>query len=105
MVERELRRLGVEIRLGTEATTANVLRERPEAAIVATGARYSIGGHSSQRDFDIPGYDQDFVYRPEDILIGNVRPSGKIVMLDGEGLHTGVGIAEVLAGAGAEIDT
>jgi hypothetical protein len=71
---------------------------------VATGARYSTGGHSNHRDFDIAGYDQDFVYRPEEILLGKVRPSGKVVLLDGEGLHTGVGIAEALARAGADVE-
>jgi dimethylamine/trimethylamine dehydrogenase len=100
--ERELNRLGVEIRRGTLATAATVLGENPDAAIVATGARYSIGGRSAFIDVDIPGYDQNFVLRPEDILLGGARPTGKVVLLDGEGLHTSVGIAEVLAAAGAE---
>jgi 2,4-dienoyl-CoA reductase-like NADH-dependent reductase (Old Yellow Enzyme family) len=102
--EAELRRLGVDIRLGHEASASGVLREAPEAVVVATGARYSIGGHSSQRDAEIPGYDRDFVYRPEDILLRKMRPTGNVVLLDAEGLHTGVGIAEVLAGAGARVE-
>lgn len=102
--ERELRRLGVEIHLHTVATASRVLRDRPEAVLVATGARYSLGGRSNHRDFDISGSDQDFVHRPEDILLGKVRPSGKVVVLDAEGLHTGVGIAEMLAGSGAQVE-
>lgn len=102
--EREVREQGVEIRLGTEATAAAVLSEQPDAVIVATGARYSRAGHSNHRDFAIPGFDQDFVFRPEDILLGHARPSGKVVILDAEGLHAGVGIAELLAQQGASVE-
>jgi 2,4-dienoyl-CoA reductase (NADPH2) len=94
----------VTVRLGTEATAASVLAEKPDAVIVATGALYSVGGRSGFVDRDIPGHERDFVYRPEDILLRGARPSGKVVLLDGEGLHTSVGIAEVLASAGAEVE-
>ena len=102
--ERELNRLGVKIRRGTEATAAAILAEKPDAVIVATGARYSTSGHSHFRDTDIPGHDQNFVYRPEDILLGGVRPSGKVLLLDAEGLHASVGIAEILGKAGADVE-
>lgn len=102
--EREVKRLGIQIHCGTEATMGAVLREQPDAVIVATGARYSRGGRSAFLDGDVPGFDQSFVYRPEDILLGGARPSGKIVLLDGEGLHTSVGIAEMLASAGGEVE-
>ena len=101
--ERELMRLGVEMRRSVEADAATVLEESPDAVIVATGARYSTGGRSITFDADIPGYDRPFVYRPEDILIGGARPSGRIVLFDGEGLHTSVGIAELIASAGADV--
>jgi 2,4-dienoyl-CoA reductase-like NADH-dependent reductase (Old Yellow Enzyme family)/thioredoxin reductase len=102
--ERELNRLGVKIHRGTEAKAAAVLREKPDAVIVATGARYNVGGRSAFIDVDIPGYNQKFVYRPEDILLSAARPSGKIVLLDGEGMHASVGVAEVLAKAGANVE-
>jgi len=102
--ERELRRLGVEVRLGSEQFAEDILRESPDAVLVATGARYSVGGRSNHRDLDIPGYEQKFVYRPEEILGGGTWPSGRVVVLDAEGLHTGVGIAEVLANAGADVE-
>jgi len=102
--ERELRRLDVTIRTSSEATAASVLAEGPHAVIVATGARYSRGGRSAFLDRDIPGHERSFVYRPEEILLGTARPAGKVVLLDGEGLHTSVGIAEVLARAGAEVE-
>jgi hypothetical protein len=43
------------------------------------------------------------VHRPEDILIRGVRPRGAVFLFDGEGMHTGTGIAELLAASGAEI--
>ncbi len=102
--QRDLDRLGVDIRLRTEATGETVLAEHPDAVIVATGALYSRGGRSGFLSRDIPGHERDFVYRPEDILLGGVRPGGKVVLLDGEGLHASLGVAEVMAGAGAAVE-
>jgi 2,4-dienoyl-CoA reductase-like NADH-dependent reductase (Old Yellow Enzyme family) len=101
--ERDLARLGVQVRLGVEANAEMVLGEAPDAVIVATGARYSPGGRSITFDADIPGHDLPFVYRPEDILVSGTRPSGKVFVIDAEGYHTGTGIAEILASAGAEV--
>ncbi|MBO0729682.1 MAG: FAD-dependent oxidoreductase [Acidimicrobiaceae bacterium] len=102
--QREVERLGVRVRLGTEATADMVLAERPDAVIVATGALYSRGGRSGYLSLDIPGHDRDFVYCPEDVLLRGVRPSGRVVLLDGEGLHASLGVAEVLASAGATVE-
>ena len=101
--EREVERLGVKILRGTAAEADVVLRANPQAVIVATGARYSAGGRSYFVDADIPGYDRSFVYRPEDVLLGNTLPSGKVILLDAEGLNTSLGTAEVLANAGAVV--
>ena len=80
--ERELRRLAVTIRLGERASTADILAVKPDAVILATGSRYSAAGHSNHRDLPIPGYDRAFVHRPEDVLSGKVRPTGRVVILD-----------------------
>jgi pyruvate/2-oxoglutarate dehydrogenase complex dihydrolipoamide dehydrogenase (E3) component len=37
------------------------------------------------------------------VLLGTVKPKGRIVILDGEGMHTGVGIAEMLGAAGNDV--
>jgi NADPH-dependent 2,4-dienoyl-CoA reductase/sulfur reductase-like enzyme len=100
---RELDRLGVKIRLETKGTADGVLAEEPQAVIVSTGARYSPSGRSAFLDADIPGYDQRFVYRPEDILLDGMRPAGTVVVLDAEGLHTSSGVAELLASGGAHV--
>ena len=101
--EKELARLGVDTRLGTEVNAAAILAAKPDAVIVATGAHYSKGGRSITVDADIPGHDRSFVYRPEDILLRGARPSGKVIVLDGEGMHASVGVAELLATAGADV--
>jgi dimethylglycine catabolism A len=101
--EAEIQRLGVRVVLGSIATGQMVLDEQPDAVIVATGSRYSPGGRSITLDADIPGSNLAFVHRPEDILIGGVRPRGRVFLIDGEGMHTGTGIAELLALAGAEV--
>jgi dimethylglycine catabolism A len=102
--EAEIKRLGIRVALGTTADAAMVLSERPDAVIAATGSSYSIGGRSVTFDADIPGNSQAFVYRPEDILIRGVRPKGRVYLFDGEGMHTGTGIAELLARGDAEVN-
>lgn len=101
--ERELNRLRVDIRLGAEATEQNVLAEKPDAVILATGALHSRQGHSNFRDQPIPGYDARHVCTVEDVLLGAVKPTGKVVVIDGEGMHAGVGVAEVLANRGCDV--
>ncbi|MDE8650096.1 FAD-dependent oxidoreductase [Novosphingobium album (ex Liu et al. 2023)] len=99
----ELTRLGVEVRLGARADAPAVLALAPDAVIVATGARYSPGGRSVTCDRDIPGWDRAFVLRPEEVLAGGARPTGDVWICDAEGYHTGTGIAELLADAGARV--
>jgi 2,4-dienoyl-CoA reductase-like NADH-dependent reductase (Old Yellow Enzyme family)/thioredoxin reductase len=101
--ERELARLGVRVRLGVDATERSVLTDAPDAVIVATGARYSREGHSSFRDQPIPGHAESYVSTPEDVLLGVSKPTGRVVIVDAEGLHAGVGVAEVLANRGCEV--
>lgn len=100
---RELRQLEVTVKLGVEVTSSEVLAERPDAVILATGSRYSVGGRSALLERDIPGYDRSFVYRPEDVLLGRATLAGKVIILDAEGLHTGLGLAEALGRGGADV--
>ncbi len=101
--ERELARLGVTMRKGCAAMADDVLALAPDAVIVATGASFSREGCSPFIDQPIPGVDRPNVFSPEDILHGGQRPTGKVVLLDGEGTHASSGIAEMLAHGGAEV--
>lgn len=102
--QREVQRLGVEVRLNTTADVNQILAEQPDSVIIATGARYSQGARSAVWDADIPGTMQEIAYRPEDILLDGVRPGGKVLIVDSEGYHAGVGIAELMAQSGADTE-
>lgn len=101
--ERQLPKLGVTIRTGLTATAAAVLAERPDAVIVATGARYIGTGESGFMEQKIPGHERRFVHTPEQILEEGLRPKGRVLILDEEGINTAAGIAEILATAGAQV--
>ncbi len=101
--ERELARLGVEIQKSKAATAKDVLALSPDAVVVATGARFSRTGRTGIADRDMPGAGKRHVFCPEDILQEGARPSGKVVVLDGEGTHASAGVAELLGRSGAEV--
>ena len=101
--QREIVRLGVTVHKSRVAATTDVLRLAPDAVIVATGARFSKTGRTGIADRDIPGADRPHVFCVEDILLGKVHPSGRVVVLDGEGTHASIGVAEFLGRGGAEV--
>ena len=88
---------------GNAATQGVCYGAAPDAVIVATGARFSDTGRTGIADRDISGANRSHVFCPEDILQGTARPSGRIVVLDGEGTHASMGIAELLARDGCAV--
>jgi len=96
--------LGVEIRLGVEATTATLNAVQPDAVILATGARFEPTGTTGFIAEPIPGWQRDFVYTPEQVLEDGVIGEGNVVILDEEGQSTAAGIAELMAGQGARVE-
>jgi len=101
--ERQLAKLGVDVRLGFEATAESILALSPEAIVVATGSHYVRTGESGYLALPIPGWDRDFVHTPEEVIENGVRVSGRVLIVDEEGLNTQAGIAELLASGGAEV--
>ena len=101
--ERQLAKLGVEVRLGVEAKPDTILAEKPDAVIVSTGSRYLRTGESGFMEHPIPGWQQDWVLTPEQIIEEGLRPRGKVLVLDEEGMNTGAGVAEILAANGADV--
>ncbi len=97
-LERELDRLGVEVRLGTEATAEDVLADEPELVVAATGA-------SPQRP-DFPFEDGARVSSVWELLSdrdGDV-PERALVADDAVGFWHGVSSAEFLAERGAAVE-
>ena len=77
-----------------------MLAEQPDAVIVATGARYSAGGRSITSTPTFRVTTSASSTGPRTSCLRGARPSGKIVLLDGEGMHASAGVAELLASAG-----
>jgi mycofactocin system FadH/OYE family oxidoreductase 2 len=104
-LERQLRRLDVEIRLGTEGTPAAVEELAPEGVIVATGALPSRSGFSSVNPLveQLPGAEQENVLTVWDVLL-EARPVGKrVVVLDDDGTRYAAGVTEVLLDRGCDV--
>jgi hypothetical protein len=102
----QLRKAGVEIRLGTEATVAAITDLGPDGVIVATGAAPSRTGFSSMNPLveQLPGSDGDNVLTGWDVLLGS-RPVGdRVVVLDDDGSRAVAGVVEVLLDAGKQVE-
>jgi 2,4-dienoyl-CoA reductase-like NADH-dependent reductase (Old Yellow Enzyme family) len=86
--EAELGRLGVDVRLGDEATVDGVAALAPHAVVVATGSAPSAlaGAHAAV-----------------DVLRGAELPDGPAVVLDEEGHRKAIVVAELLAGSGRAV--
>ncbi|RJS94411.1 NADH:flavin oxidoreductase [Salinisphaera sp. Q1T1-3] len=87
----ELKRLGVDIHLSTEAGADEVLALAPDIIMVATGGRpyldQSPGWHA----------DEDFVVSSHDILSGAVEPGANALVFDVTSGYAGVSCADYLA--------
>jgi N-methyl-L-proline demethylase len=93
--EAELRRLGVAVRCNTYAEPADVLSLEPDVVIVATGALPQLPEFA----FGI-----DLVHTTWDVLGGDVRPSGDVLLFDDNGTHSALSAAEMLARSGARLE-
>ena len=105
-LEVQMRKTGVEIRLGTEATPELVLDLDPEGVIVATGAVPSRTGFSSVNPLvdRLPGVDAENVLTVWDVLLES-QPVGKhVVVLDDDGTRYAAGVTEVLLDRGCEVE-
>ena len=91
----QARKAGVEIRLNTRASGADVLTLRPDAVILATGA--------TQRVPDIPGVTLPHVASTVDVLTGRVTPGRRVVIVDEEGYFAAPTTADFLAERGAQV--
>ncbi|MFQ5875184.1 MAG: FAD-dependent oxidoreductase [Dehalococcoidia bacterium] len=95
-LEGQVRKLGVEVRAGTEATADGVLAEEPDAVVVATG--------SSPTPPNVPGADTGPVVYTEDVLTQEVDWGDNVLVLDQDGHHQGPAVAEHLAKQGRKVE-
>ena len=92
---KQFEKLGVDVRLNTEATAEEIRALNPYAVILASGSAPILPR-------SIPGVDGENVYTPAQILDRKVSLTGKRVVVAGAGL-TGMETAEFLAEDGNEV--
>jgi mycofactocin system FadH/OYE family oxidoreductase 2 len=89
------KREGVDLRTGVAATAESIRSERPDAVIVATGARparpWWAGDHAQVVDV-------------RDVLEGRAHPAGRVVVVDELGFHQATSTAELLADRGCQVE-
>ena len=90
----QIDKLGVDLRLDTTATMADVEAEAPEIVIVATGGRPDLG--------DFKG--SDLAVSSWDMLRGDVEPAENVLVFDDNGQHQGPACAEHMAKSGALVE-
>jgi len=105
-LERQLERVGVDVRLGIDATPWLVRELAPDGVIVATGAVPSETGFSSVNPLVeyLPGAEQDNVLTTWDVLLGTGPVGERVVVLDDDGSRATAGVCEVLLDGGSEVE-
>ena len=84
----ECERLGVRFHFNTWAEASDVLAESPDYVVVATGGLPS---------FDLLSHGQDLATSSWDILSGSVMPGRQVLVIDNNGSHSAMTIAEYLS--------
>jgi len=92
----ELKRLGVKVNLGVEASEEMILAEKPDVVIVATG---SVPDPPTATGMDGPN-----VLSVWDALLGTKAVGQRVLVFDTDARHKGVSTAEFLADQGKEVE-
>ncbi|MDH3473310.1 MAG: NADH:flavin oxidoreductase [Rhodospirillales bacterium] len=88
-------RLGVQLRFNTYAEAADVLAEDPEVVVVATGGLPNT---------EVLEAGNELVVSSWDILAGDVKPAGEVLIYDDNGAPPAMQAAELLAEAGSKLE-
>ncbi|HZP31699.1 MAG TPA: FAD-dependent oxidoreductase, partial [Acidimicrobiia bacterium] len=101
---RQLEQLGVDVRLGVEAT-ADLVRGFGGAVVLATGSTPAPDGwYAARPELDaIPGADRPDVFSCWDALDGAVDDRTHVVVVDGRGYYQSTDVVEYLAGRGQRV--
>jgi NADPH-dependent 2,4-dienoyl-CoA reductase/sulfur reductase-like enzyme len=100
----QLEKAGVEVITGSTVTADAVVATGAEAVVVATGASYLADGTSGVVPMPVAGWDGDgVVVTPESLLVGDCEAGATVVVLDGDGHVTPLGVAELLASRGSRV--
>ncbi|MBL6927322.1 MAG: NADH:flavin oxidoreductase [Acidimicrobiia bacterium] len=91
----ELGRLGVDVRYDVLAEAEDVMALEPDVVVVATGGLPQL---------PILDAGDDLVSTTRDVLAGEVRPVGSVLLYDDDGTHSAMSAAEVIVRSGAELE-
>ena len=94
--ERQLGRLGVDVRLNTKATHELILAESPDSVVVATG--------STAYTPEIPGAEGRHVVNTWEVLNGSVELGERIAIIDTQGLPEASTVADYLVTNGKSVE-
>lgn len=93
-LDRQVHKLGVDVRLNTEATPEMVRREKPDYVVIATGGEPNIGLFEGK----------ELAVSTWDILTGRVQPGERVIVHDDDGRQPGPSAAEYLLARGAQVE-
>lgn len=86
---------GVEFRFNTWAEASDVLAEKPDVVVIATGGLPKT---------DILAAGNDLVVSTWDILSGDVKPGSNVLLYDDAGDHAALQAAQLIAEAGSKVE-
>lgn len=95
-LEGQVRKLGVDVQTGKEATVENILELAPDAVVVATGS-------SGRRPTHLPGGDDPDILTARDVLEGEAEVGERVLFIDDNHHQEGLSTAEKLADEGHRV--
>ena len=102
---RQLETLGVDVRLGTAATVAEVVAAGADEVVLATGSRPPRTGYQRALPMvdRLPGAERPNAVSIHDVLDGRAELGARVIVLDDLGDWRGLGTALYLAEAGHDV--
>jgi len=87
--------LGVDFRFNTYAETSDILAENPDCVVIATGGMPNL---------DLLSSGQELATTSWDVLSGSVSPAKQVIVVDNNGGHSAMTIAEFVAERAEEME-
>lgn len=93
-LEGQVRRAGVDVRLGQRATAEVVEALEPDVVVIASGGRPNLEGFEGA----------DLALSTWDLLDGRVQPAENVLVWDDSGYEAGISCAEFVSRRGAQVE-